>query len=332
MTDGPLKRILKLGVRLVEWLSLPVLFLSAWYLKFLRQIGLWRLPFSRNFLTRMGVFPLRDHYYDPFINPRKMNIPLDADRSLPGLDLNVTGQLELLSKLHFEKELAPLTQHVYEAEMAAYGPNKFYFGGDADFYYSMIRLIRPKRIVEIGSGFSTLVARSAVDKNREESSSYGCEITCIEPYSNAWLEKLGVRVIRSKVEDVDFDLFTSLEAGDILFIDSSHVIRPQGDVLFEYLEVLPRLRPGVLIHIHDIFTPKNYPDAWILLDRRQFNEQYLVEAFLNGNSTYRVIAALHYLYHDHFEALSKHLPHVERLPASLRHRAPTSLWLERSAN
>ena len=111
------------------------------------------------------------------------------------------------------------------------------------------------------------MALNAVDKNRAEDQNYQCEHFCIEPYEMAWLETKNVTVKRSKVEDIDISFFQQLEANDVLFIDSSHIICPQGDVLFEYLEILPVLNPGVIIHIHDIFTPKDYPDQWIFKSR-----------------------------------------------------------------
>ena len=97
--------------------------------------------------------------------------------------------------------------------------------------------------------------------------------------------------------------FSQLEENDILFIDSSHVIRPQGDVVFEYLQILPSLNKGVIVHVHDIFSPKNYPEFWLEGMVRLFNEQYLLEAFLSHNSSWEILAALNYLHHNHYEKL-----------------------------
>lgn len=104
-----------------------------------------------------------------------------------------------------------------------------------------------------------LVAIAALQKNSEEQSGYQCRHVCIEPYEMPWMEQSGVEVIRARVETVDQTVFRELEAGDILFIDSSHMIRPQGDVLCEFLELLPILRKGVIVHVHDVFTPRDYP-------------------------------------------------------------------------
>ena len=142
----------------------------------------------------------------------------------------------------------------------------------------MIRHLKPKRIIEIGSGFSTLVAVEAIQKNKSEG--YPTTLTCIEPFEFSWLEELpDVKVIRERVENIPIDYFSALEAGDILFIDSSHIIRPGNDVLFEYLHILQALQKGVMVHIHDIFSPKHYPRAWMVEQQLFWNEQYLLEAF-----------------------------------------------------
>lgn len=120
-----------------------------------------------------------------------------------------------------------------------------------------------------------------------------------------WLEKLGIEIRRSKLEDIDCSIFDSLGDGDILFIDSSHMIRPGGEVLMEFLEILPRLVNGVLVHVHDIFTPRDYPEKW-LKDPRFWNEQYLLEAFLSHNSDWEILIANNYLAHDVPELMEKH--------------------------
>lgn len=115
--------------------------------------------------------------------------------------------------------------------------------------------------------------------------------------------------------------FQQLRANDILFIDSSHIIRPQGDVLFEYFEILPALNSGVIVHIHDIFTPKDYPAEWI--NKHMFwNEQYLVEAFLSFNTSFRVIGALNYLAHNFPKEFAAKCPIFSQEP-----NEPKAFWL-----
>ena len=200
----------------------------------------------------------------------------------------------------------------------------FYFGnlafesGDAEYWYQLIRLKQPKQIIEIGSGYSTLIAAMALKKNKEMNEHFSCKHVCIEPYENQWLNQIDVQVIRSAVEEVDIAFFQELGANDILFIDSSHVIRPQGDVLYEYLEIIPTLRKGVIVHIHDIFSPRNYLSDWLCKEIRFWNEQYILEAFLSGNNAWEVIGSLNYLHHNHYESLKAVAPFLtsEREPGS----------------
>jgi hypothetical protein len=212
------------------------------------------------------------------------------------------GQLEFLSTLVFDKELAevPLNQ---SDSVEFFMNNRGFGAGDAEYWYQLIRAVKPARLIEVGSGNSTLMAIKAIQKNREEDASYDCKHVCIEPYEMPWLEQTGVSVIRKKVEDIELSFFSELRENDIFFIDSSHIIRPQGDVLFEYLEILPRLNKGVIVHIHDIFSPNNYPEEWLVERVVFWNEQYLLEAFLTHNTSWKVLGALNYLQHNYHTKL-----------------------------
>jgi hypothetical protein len=178
-------------------------------------------------------------------------------------------------------------------------------------------------MIEIGSGYSTLMARNAICVNKYDEQNYNCQHICIEPYSFFWLENLGIRVIRKRVEEVDIDFFKNLDKNDILFIDSSHMIRPQGDVLFEYLEILPILKSGVLVHIHDIFSPKDYLDEWVFDHIRLWNEQYLLEAFLTFNKEFKIIASLNHLKHNYLTEISSVCPMLISEPDA----EPCSFWI-----
>lgn len=180
--------------------------------------------------------------------------------------------------------------------------------------------------MEIGSGNSTLMARNAIVANGVDDAAYACRHVCIEPYEATWLKELDIDLIRTPVERLDLAIFRELEAGDILFIDSSHMIRPQGDVLFEYLEVLPILKSGVFVHIHDIRTPKDYWPAWLRREVRLWNEQYLVEAFLSFNDQYRIVGALNFLKYHYPQELSRACPVFGRQASSCE---PGSLWIQR---
>lgn len=304
---------------------MPFTIASAVLFLIIRRLGIRRMIWSKKIFMKMGVFPIRDHYYEPLFNPRHLRVSLRDDRILPGIDFNIREQLDTLEKFSFNQELKKIAVEK-TSHLEFYYQNPSIGFGDSEYLYNMIRLFKPKKIIEIGSGNSTLMAIEAIRQNQKENPNYFCEHVCIEPYEAAWLEKLGPKIIRKKVENVDKQLFSRLEANDILFIDSSHVIRPQGDVLFECLEILPILKPGVLVHIHDILTPKDYLDEWVLEDVKLWNEQYLIEAFLTFNSEYRIIGALNYLKHNYFKELAAKCP----ILANARDEEPCSLWLIRN--
>ena len=319
-----MRELLAWFVRVADVLGTPLTFLAALWMKAIRSTGVQWLPVSKRILFAVGVFPVRDHYYEPQFHPRHLRLPLDRPRRLPGLDLDVTGQLALLDKFHYNDELLefPLRPRV---------PHEFFYlnrsfgAGDAEVLYSTIRHFKPRRIIEIGSGNSTLMAASAIRRNKAESPGYSCEHVCIEPYEMPWLESIGVRVIRRRVEELDLEMFGELQANDVLFIDSSHVMRPQSDVLTEFLEILPTLKPGVLVHVHDIYTPRDYPPRRLLTEVRFWNEQYLLEAFLCGNCEFRVLAALNLLWHDHADRLMAKCPVLAKMPD----QEPGSFWMRR---
>lgn len=317
-----MRRVLESIVRIMDVLGAPLTYTSAQWLKLLRSAGVQRLPVSRAVFASVGVFPIRDHYYEPVFHPRHLREPLDQPRHLPGLDLDVEGQKALLAKFQFQDELKAFPWN--PAPTLGFAFNNRSFGpGDAEILYSMIRHFRPRRIVEIGSGNSTLMAVAAVRCNHELDRTYSCEHLCIEPYEMPWLEQTGVQVVRERVEDVGLEPFLALEAGDLLFIDSSHMVRPQGDVLREFLEILPVLKPGVVVHVHDIYTPRDYPEKRLRDEVRFWNEQYLLEALLSGGSKLRVIAALNFLKHDHPAVLNRCCPVLAAHPEA----EPGSFWM-----
>jgi len=296
--------------------------LAAWLLRGVRRIGIHRLPATRRTLLRVGIFPLRNHYYDPQFDHRVSRQPLTAERPLPGIDWNIDNQLQQLAAFIFAGELTDLP-HKPTGTLEFHLDNDAFVAGDAEYWYQLLRATKPRRIFEIGSGHSTRMAIRALARNRAEDTGYHCRHVCIEPYEMPWLEQTGVEVVRNNVETLDVAFFSELEAGDILFIDSSHIIRPQGDVLFEYLEILPTLRPGVIVHVHDIFSPRNYLESWLLEGVKFWNEQYLLEAFLTHNNNWKIIGALNWLHHNHFDALKRVAPNL--LPES----EPGSFYLQR---
>lgn len=292
---------------------------AAIVLRIYRRIGSAKLPMTSRMLKTVGVFPIIDHYYEPLFDAARLNGDLSEDRALPGLDLNIAGQLAFLDDLRYAGELSEMQLHQPADKVSRFCIDNDNFGsGDAEFLYQVIRAVKPRKIIEIGSGNSTKLARLALQRNTAESGERSKHI-CVEPYEMAWLEELGdVDVIRERVEQAAIDWGSELGSGDLLFVDSSHMIRPQGDVLKEYLDIFPRLRSGVYVHIHDIFTPKDYPRHWLADDVRFWNEQYLLEGLLTDTQRYEVVAALNHLKHHHFDRLARVCPYLtrEREPGS----------------
>ncbi len=303
----------------------PLVYPAGLLLKRIRDVGLNKMPACRDAMMRIGVFPLRDHYYEPMFDSRHLLHDLADERPLPAIDWNEEGQVALLRSFRYQDELRDIPERPTgdATFFLKDGENGWFDAGDAEYLYQMVRSKKPARIVEVGSGFSTIIAARAIKENRADDPSYACEHVCIEPYENAWLSKLDVSLVRERVEKADPSLFASLGENDILFIDSTHVIRPQGDVVFEFLELLPSLPKGVIVHVHDIFTPRDYPAAWVKDDIRFYNEQYLLEAFLSHNPDWKVLGALNYLAHHHHELL------LEKCPYLQPHSEPASFWIQR---
>jgi predicted O-methyltransferase YrrM len=307
---------------------IPLTYLGGIVLKRMRSKNFSGYPLNHKLLFRIGVFPVIDHYYEPLFNPKYIRQSLSKDRFLPSIDLNIEEQLAILKRFNFNSELTEIP--VEKSETLEYYYNNYSFlSGDGEFLYNMVRTFKPGKIIEIGSGFSTLMANKAVAKNIEENRDYSCQVICIEPYEHAWLEKLNVKVMRSLVEDVDLSFFEQLNQNDILFIDSSHIIKPQGDVLFLFLHVLPILKPGVIIHVHDIFTPKDYLEEWIIKKNRFWNEQYLLEAFLSFNDKFKIIGALNFLRHFYYHDLAEKCPIMKKQIEDGLPREPGSLWMKK---
>ncbi len=287
---------------LVDWLFSLLVRPCAKVLLEVRGRGFVNLPRTSLTLAKIGLLPIRDHYYEPYLGAASLRHRLDEARELPGLDMREQAQLELLRSFDLQEELASLP---LEPGPLTFGLRNRTFGPvDAGLLYGMIRRHRPRRILEVGCGMSTLLIRRAL-----ESGGIVCDHVCIEPFEQPWLEELPVRVIRERVEHLDpKELASSLGPGDLLFIDSSHVVKPQGDVLFLFQEVMPRLAQGVLVHVHDIFTPRDYPESWVLGARVLWTEQYLLETLLCESPHWEILLSANMLAEDHHEALAEALP------------------------
>jgi predicted O-methyltransferase YrrM len=301
----------------------PFTFLGSWWFRYIRSRNVNEMPVSKKIFQKIGVFPINDHYYEPLFNTAKhIHKRLDDDRKLQAIDFNINEQRGILSRFRYNEEITQFPLRSSE-ELTYYFNNGSYPAGDAELLYNMIRLYQPRKIIEIGCGFSTLMMQNALKKNLLEGKN--CEHICIEPYEVKWLEKLNIQVERMKVESLNTGFFSNLEDGDVLFIDSTHVIRPQGDVLFEILEILPTLKKGVLVHFHDVFTPKDYPEYWVKDLNRFWNEQYLLEAFLSYNSQFKILLAANFLRHHYEPELLAKCPVL----ANQSLKEPGSLWIQK---
>ena len=253
--------------------------------------------------------------------------------NLAGLRVDVPQMQEFVARLakKFSEEyktVAPYEENHRKGFGFGYTPV------DAMLLYLMIRDLQPRRYLEVGSGLSTFYASLAAERNAQESKLM--RITCIEPYPHAALRTHpGIELIAKEAQDVEVSSFEQLDSGDLLFIDSSHVVRVDGDVPFLFLEVLPRLKRGVIVHIHDVPFPFNVPrpaGTWIL-DRNWpmfWTEAMLVQALLCHSTAFEIRLSMPLLrFHDE-QFLHDSLPGYSQLEKDGQ-LTFSSLWLEKIA-
>lgn len=286
-----------------------------------RKFGSHKLPFSKKILNYIGIFPITNHYYEPQFNFSQLKRSLYKNRSFPGIDFNLKKQLKNLSLLTYKNELIELNLEKKSPNYNFNIKNNFFENGDAEIYYQLIRHLKPKNILEIGSGHSTLIALEAIKKNKSVNK-IETKIICVEPYENKWLDHLNIKILRKKIENLDESYYLALEKNDILFIDSSHIIRPQGDVLKIFFEIVPKLKKGTIVHVHDIFTPKDYPEKWLIEQNKFWNEQYIVEALMMNKNKYEIYLMLNYLKNNAYEELRKKCPYLKN------NYEPSSLYIK----
>jgi len=293
----------------------------------------------------LGVSVTPSHFYFPVPKLKSFE---DKDwcacRPCTAVDFRLAEQLERL-----RSEVLPYAAECRFAERATEDRSQFHFNNgfferiDAEVAYSMVRARKPKRILEIGSGNTTLVLAAAARRNAEEG--FPAETIGVQPDPPSYL-KGGVpgltRLIRKPVQETPFELFRALEAGDILFIDSSHVVAMDSDVVYEFLRVLPALAPGVAVHLHDIFTPLDYPEKFVKTNLCFWGEQYLLESFLAFNAAFKVLWAGSAMQQYHGDVLRDAFPGWEgsfaRMPEELKVFVPSldgmnvwpcSFWVEK---
>lgn len=194
--------------------------------------------------------------------------------------------------------------------------NPWFSSPDSEVLYTFIRKFQPDRIIEVGSGYSTKIIRQAILDGKLDT-----HLLCIDPDPRIEIKDFADEVLLVPVENVSINVFKSLKADDILFIDSSHVLKPGGDVVFLYLKVIPELDSGILIHIHDVFLPWDYPIEPVIEKRWGWNEQYLVQAMLMFNDVFEILWAGYYLQRT-FPEFNKYFTHING-------RIAKSLWLRK---
>lgn len=261
------------------------------------------------------------HFYQPIPDTRELAARYPGRSDLPGIAWQPGAQLALLRDV-----LATYAPETADWPAQPGAPDTFYLhngmfvGIDPHLYHSMVRHFRPRTIIEVGAGFSTLVAAGAVARNAAEG--HPARLIAVEPYPRDFIRR-GAHAIEhsaQRAEDLDPAFFDQLAAGDMLFIDSSHVVRTGGDVVYLLLEVLPRLQPGVIVHLHDIFLPEDYPSAWTLDKGWFWTEQYLLRALLVEHRRAEVLLGAHWLERDHPDTLREVFPTAGRWTGA-------SLWL-----
>ncbi len=294
----------------INWpiIQIPVVYIS----KTMAGTG-W----GSNRSLKAGYLAVPVHFYSaiPDIEDLKKRKIWDRKNELLGLDFNEAGQLALLKELgqEYGQECRWPSEETGDVKQFFTHNPSFSFGCAASTH-SMIRHYRPKHVIEIGSGMSSRVIANAMAMNTHDGNAG--TYTIVDPFPRAEIVDGRVahdRLVKERVELVNFTLFENLSKGDILFIDSSHSLKIGSDVYALYLEILPRIAPGVVIHIHDIQLPYEYPKAYATSETfRQFwTEQYLLQAFLAFNDSFRVLLGLQYLIRDHKKAFASAFPNYD---------------------
>jgi methyltransferase family protein len=250
-------------------------------------------------LQHLGWHLTRNHFYSPIPDTRHLPTQRFAEpSSLPGIDLDLEHQAEFLDDViarfrpeydAFPGERDPLALNEY------WYHNDWFTGIDAAVAWAFVRHYRPKRVLEVGSGMSTRLFARALATN-QAGDAFVPRLQSIDPYASDEIRAAHpplTELITEPVQTMPVAFFEELQSADILFVDSSHVLRAGSDVQFLFIEVLPRLKPGVFVHFHDVFLPFEYPRAWLTDLWRFWTEQYVLAAFLAFNRAFEVVWTSH---------------------------------------
>jgi predicted O-methyltransferase YrrM len=256
------------------------------------------------------------------------NRDLWHDRPMPrGIDWDLEGEVAKLRQIApFARELADVPEDAPPGPPRFHWRNNFWTGTDAFVHYCLMRDAKPRRVVEIGCGWSSLLLAQALGENEREGSPQ-VAVDQVEPYPRT--ELLSAlpdhwNLHEAILQRAPMSLFEELEDGDVCFYDGSHIVKPGSDVVWFFAEVIPRLKPGVIVHLHDIFWPAEYPDEWIFERGQTWNEQYMLQAFLMYNSDFKPLLCNPALMHFHQAELEDLFAAVAPVSGS------GSLWMRRT--
>ncbi|HZO58588.1 MAG TPA: class I SAM-dependent methyltransferase [Solirubrobacterales bacterium] len=273
---------------------------------------------------------LPTHYYSPIQDPSLLEEPSERARiwpadphPMPGIDWREDAQVELCSEVFASQQPMefPTGAPAGGPEYARRSPR--YPAVDAWVLQAFLRHLRPARVVEVGAGYSSLVTARV---NREYLDDE-VRFTAIDPYPLEFLEAgvPGLTELRKeRVQDTPLEVFEQLDEHDVLFVDTSHTVKTGGDVPWIFNQILPRLRPGVVVHLHDIFLPWDYPEDWVF-QGKGWNEQYLAQSFLTWSSAFEVLFGTYWMIRRHWDVLLRAFPQM--VPDD--QRDSSALWIRR---
>ena len=291
----------------------------------------WFLRRTFNFWQALSVHVTPNHFYAPIPDTRTLTDQVwSSSNEVAGLDLDEAGQLRRLAAFEasFGDEYRAFPRAATASPRDYFVNNRQFEGVDGEVLWCMVRSLRPRHVIEVGSGYSTRLLAQAAIANAGEG--HPLDFVVIDPFPSGTLRAglPGVsRLIEQRVQDVSASEFDSLGQDDIFFIDSSHVLKIGSDVQFEYLDLLPRLKPGVVVHAHDIFLPAEYPRSWVMGMKRFWNEQYVLQAFLAFNREFEVLWGSSFMHLRQPERLEAAFPTYDR-----RRDWPASFWFQRIAD
>jgi predicted O-methyltransferase YrrM len=282
-------------------------------------------------LQRLGFHVQKNDYYSPlndcdFLETNK-DLWKDTVLLPSSIDWRMESQLEVLRDLSvYLTELSDVPNDP-PSDCSEFGwNNDFWNNADALVQYGLIRARKPRRYVEVGCGWSSLLLKLALELNLSDGTETA--VTLVEPFPNKLLfSNLPTRwaVHQTILQRVDLGIFDRLEAGDFLFYDGSHCAKAASDVNYFFFKILPRLKPGVIIHLHDIFLPEEYPESWIFERGQTWNEQYLLQAFLMNNSAYSILIANRFLLNCQPVELETHFKGIQPILGC-------SFWMQKLNN